>query len=97
MPPPESELTRREFVGFTIGAAGIGASVAEAAPAGNTAGVPCSLTINGQRYDLSLEPRITLLDLLRERLHLTARKKDATMASAAPAPYLPEAPASFPA
>ena len=35
-----------------------------------------SLTINGVRRDLELDdPRITLLDLLRERLHLTGTKK----------------------
>src|ERR1700739_2199578 len=35
-----------------------------------------SLTINGVRRDVELEdPRVTLLDLLRERLHLTGTKK----------------------
>jgi xanthine dehydrogenase YagT iron-sulfur-binding subunit len=35
-----------------------------------------SLTINGERRDLDLDdPRVTLLDLLRERLHLTGSKK----------------------
>ena len=35
-----------------------------------------SLTINGARRDISLDdPRVTLLDLLRERLHLTGAKK----------------------
>jgi xanthine dehydrogenase YagT iron-sulfur-binding subunit len=35
-----------------------------------------SLTINGVRQDIALEdPRVTLLDLLRERLHLTGTKK----------------------
>jgi xanthine dehydrogenase YagT iron-sulfur-binding subunit len=35
-----------------------------------------SLTVNGVRRDVALEdPRITLLDLLRERLHLTGTKK----------------------
>jgi xanthine dehydrogenase YagT iron-sulfur-binding subunit len=38
-------------------------------------GVPVSLTINGERHDLSLEPWVTVLDLLRERLHLTGSKK----------------------
>jgi len=75
MTPPENDLTRREFVGFTVGAGGVGLSVAEGAPAGNAEGVACSLTINGQRHDLSIEPRVTLLDLLRERLHLTGSKK----------------------
>jgi len=35
-----------------------------------------SLTINGVRRDLTLDdPRVTLLDLLRERLELTGTKK----------------------
>src|SRR5712672_3192075 len=35
-----------------------------------------SLTVNGVRRDVELgDPRITLLDLLRERLHLTGTKK----------------------
>jgi xanthine dehydrogenase YagT iron-sulfur-binding subunit len=35
-----------------------------------------SLTVNGTRRDVELEdPRVTLLDLLRERLHLTGTKK----------------------
>src|SRR3979490_660848 len=35
-----------------------------------------SLTVNGVRRDVELEdPRVTLLDLLRERLHLTGSKK----------------------
>lgn len=35
-----------------------------------------SLTVNGARRDVVLDdPRVTLLDLLRERLHLTGTKK----------------------
>jgi xanthine dehydrogenase YagT iron-sulfur-binding subunit len=35
-----------------------------------------SLTVNGVRREVELEdPRVTLLDLLRERLHLTGTKK----------------------
>ncbi len=37
--------------------------------------VPVKLTINGRAYDLEVAPWITLLDLLRERLHLTGSKK----------------------
>ncbi len=37
--------------------------------------VPCSIEINGIRHNLKIDPRITLLDLLRERLHLTGTKK----------------------
>jgi len=34
------------------------------------------LTVNGERRDVALDdPRVTLLDLLRERLHLTGTKK----------------------
>ena len=35
-----------------------------------------TLTLNGERRDVELDdPRVTLLDLLRERLHLTGTKK----------------------
>src|ERR1700720_2897398 len=37
---------------------------------------PISLTVNGVRRDVELnDPRVMLLDLLRERLHLTGSKK----------------------
>lgn len=37
--------------------------------------VPLKLEINGVAHQLSVEPRVTLLDLLREQLHLTGTKK----------------------
>ena len=37
--------------------------------------VPISLTINGTLHELKVEPWVTLLDLLRERLSLTGTKK----------------------
>ena len=37
--------------------------------------IPLQLEINGKPYDLSVEPRVTLLDLLREQLGLTGTKK----------------------
>jgi xanthine dehydrogenase YagT iron-sulfur-binding subunit len=37
--------------------------------------VPLSLKVNGVKHKLSVEPRTTLLDLLREQLHLTGTKK----------------------
>ncbi|MGA9770734.1 MAG: 2Fe-2S iron-sulfur cluster-binding protein [Blastocatellia bacterium] len=37
--------------------------------------VPISLRVNGETYDLQLEPRVSLLDALRERLGLTGTKK----------------------
>jgi xanthine dehydrogenase YagT iron-sulfur-binding subunit len=36
---------------------------------------PVRLNVNGKDYDLKLEPRVTLLDALRERLLLTGTKK----------------------
>jgi|ERR1700683_2280675 len=37
--------------------------------------VPVALKVNGQTYNLNLEPRVTLLDALRERIHLFGTKK----------------------
>lgn len=37
--------------------------------------IPVHLDINGQPHTLNLEPRVTLLDALRERLGLTGTKK----------------------
>ncbi len=37
--------------------------------------MPLRLEVNGVVHTLSVEPRVTLLDLLREQLHLTGTKK----------------------
>ena len=37
--------------------------------------VPLSLTINGQQHSVQVDPRTTILDLLREQLALTGTKK----------------------
>ncbi|WP_018618965.1 (2Fe-2S)-binding protein [Spirosoma luteum] len=37
--------------------------------------LPLQVDINGTMQKLSIEPRVTLLDLLREQLHLTGTKK----------------------
>ena len=37
--------------------------------------MPLKLEVNSKVYQLSVEPRVTLLDLLREQLHLTGTKK----------------------
>src|SRR5262249_45762745 len=60
--------------------AAAGATVATPSRRPGAATVPTgvsrvSLTINGQRQDLALDPRVTLLDLLREHLELTGTKK----------------------
>ncbi|HBB30729.1 MAG TPA: xanthine dehydrogenase [Cyanobacteria bacterium UBA8803] len=81
--------SRRRFLGQALTAAGTaivapkvldGANPAEAQPSidrhtlirGET---PVMLTINGQRQTVNIEPRVTLLDVLRERLALTGTKK----------------------
>ncbi|MFC3126031.1 (2Fe-2S)-binding protein [Pseudoroseomonas globiformis] len=53
-----------------------GSAEAQPAPvpaAGAT--LPLSLQVNGQQVDASIDPRTSLLDLLREGLHLTGAKK----------------------
>jgi xanthine dehydrogenase YagT iron-sulfur-binding subunit len=37
--------------------------------------LPLQVEINGKPFTLDVEPRVTLLDLLREQLHLTGTKK----------------------
>ncbi|TIT01388.1 (2Fe-2S)-binding protein [Mesorhizobium sp.] len=37
--------------------------------------IPIQLQINGQRHELEVEPRVTLLDALRDHLGLTGTKK----------------------
>src|SRR5438045_1277731 len=37
--------------------------------------LPLTVEVNGKPYSLSVEPRVTLLDFLREQLHLTGTKK----------------------
>src|SRR5829696_7875893 len=37
--------------------------------------VPLKIEVNGKPYALQVEPRVTLLDLLREQLNLTGSKK----------------------
>jgi xanthine dehydrogenase YagT iron-sulfur-binding subunit len=37
--------------------------------------VPVSFTVNGARHALTLDPRVTMLDVLREKLDLTGSKK----------------------
>jgi xanthine dehydrogenase YagT iron-sulfur-binding subunit len=37
--------------------------------------IPVTLKVNGKKHDLRIDPRTTLLDCLREHLHLTGSKK----------------------
>ena len=48
---------------------------ARATTSGTAGSVSVGLKINGKDYTLQVDPRVTLLDALRERLHLTGSKK----------------------
>jgi len=78
--------TRRTFLS-RLGMAGLFASAGpvfaqqprtDSKPAGSSMPkdtIPISLKVNGKKYDLRIDPRTTLLDCLREHLHLTGSKK----------------------
>jgi xanthine dehydrogenase YagT iron-sulfur-binding subunit len=74
-------ITRRDMVGAAV-TAGVGATLApllvtEHAAAAETSGssVPVTLRINGETHSLHIEPRVTLLDALRDHLGKTGTKK----------------------
>ena len=72
------DLTRREFLETAAAVSGIAAGlpVLEAQSISSHPGsVLCKLSINGVSHQLTLDPRVTLLDLLREQLHLVGTKK----------------------
>lgn len=83
--PDKTESTRREFLG-QITAAGAAYTFAplidRAMPAdiknlinSPNLGMNISIVVNGKKRTLSIEPRVTLLDALRENLKLTGTKK----------------------
>ena len=77
--------TRREFIAqVTISGTGLAVAAEflqseDSAEAAETAQeeqtVPVTLRVNGSDHSLKLDPRVTLLDALRERLGLTGSKK----------------------
>src|SRR6266508_110631 len=87
----DGRLSRRGLLGGAAAvsaAAALAGSLADPAPAGATppaAPVPplagegtaldLALTVNGQARTVTIDARVTLLDALRERLHLTGTKK----------------------
>jgi xanthine dehydrogenase YagT iron-sulfur-binding subunit len=80
---PKGSVSRRGFIrGVGIGGA-IGTGILEKeAPAAETAGqfvgpgaVAVTLKINGKPYNMNLEPRVTLLDAMRNHLDLTGAKR----------------------
>lgn len=82
----QASISRRKFVagvgaitGFAVSAPVMGrvgtldAATQEAAAESQS--VPLEITINGTVHRLTIDPRVTLLDLLRENLGLTGSKK----------------------
>jgi xanthine dehydrogenase YagT iron-sulfur-binding subunit len=76
------ELTRREFIVASSAAVAVTAlpSMSKAQTASVTATAPeaslkVAFTVNGTLRELEVDPRTTLLDALREHLHLTGTKK----------------------
>jgi len=78
-----SGLSRREFLkigGITVAVPLVaGPRVVEAAGAPvkvyGPGKVPIELTVNGKKHALQLEPRVTLLDALRDSLDITGAKR----------------------
>jgi len=85
---PDGGVSRRDFLkGIGAGGGALGAGLLAEAPAppkqGMLAGarhfgpgpVAITLNVNGEPRELKVEPRVTLLDALRDRLDLTGAKK----------------------
>ena len=79
--PARIPVTRRDFfktvsAGTVAVAAVTGRDVSAQTPAVAGPGeVAITLTINGQRHQLRVEPRVTLLDAMRTRLEITGMKR----------------------
>lgn len=80
----ESGLSRRDFLkitGVSAAAPLVAGAVAAAAEPQHGAAVlgpgkvPFSLNVNGQKLSAQLEPRVTLLDALRDQFELTGAKR----------------------
>ncbi len=77
------QITRRNFLqgaSLVAGTLAVSTPLAARAQTAHAAGamvqkVPLSITINGEKKELQVDPRISLLDLLREQLNLTGSKK----------------------
>ncbi|OWV81760.1 ferredoxin [Rhizobium sp. R634] len=73
------EISRRDLLISSAAAVAVtgAATVAAAQPSGSDMALTSklSLTVNGKRHDIEIDNRTTLLDALREHLHLTGTKK----------------------
>jgi len=78
-----SGVTRRRFLeaaavaggAVTVAAAGEGESATAAEGSQPAVSYTVTVTVNGHRTSVAVDPRTSLLDLLREQLHLTGTKK----------------------
>jgi len=77
-----SGVSRREFLkigGITAAVPLVAPRIVEAAGApvkvSGPGKVPVTLTVNGKKHPLQLEPRVTLLDALRDHLDITGAKR----------------------
>lgn len=77
-----ADVSRRELLEFAAAASVasggpllVTPASAAPAPSGNTSPLDVVLRVNGTDHRLSLDPRTTLLDALREHLDLTGSKK----------------------
>jgi xanthine dehydrogenase YagT iron-sulfur-binding subunit len=76
--PVEPEVSRRGVLVGGTATAMIGILPGQAQPARSDAvrqGFDVSFDVNGKPYNLELDTRTTLLDVLREHIHLTGTKK----------------------
>lgn len=80
-PKDDFGFSRRDFL-KTVGVGGIAAGVvgpgeadAQQVPVVGPGAVPIALTINGKTHKLSVEPRVTLLDAVRNHLNITGVKR----------------------
>ena len=79
--PPFLDLNRRDFLVSASSTATLAAAPAAAFAQGRDASAeapvlaPVAFTVNGERRELELDLRTTLLDALREHLKLTGTKK----------------------
>ena len=73
------EVTRRELLASAaVSAAAVAApsaAQAQTSLTGESSVSKISITVNGKEHELALDSRTTLLDALREHLHLTGSKK----------------------
>jgi xanthine dehydrogenase YagT iron-sulfur-binding subunit len=83
-PPSKMEVSRRGFLkgagavlssGIVAGAEALEAANSESAKVIGPGKAPVTLKINGVNKSLNIEPRLTLLDALRDELELTGAKR----------------------